>query len=409
MKLLFVVAELPPIRTGDANHAFYMARQLAQRGIDVHVLTAPIEGLVPHPDFAVHPLMRDWSWRDGWRFRRFVKRTAPDAILLMYIDRMYSNQPMITFAPAIAKAVRPSLRFVTQIENLSIYQPSQRSFASRVVRKCMTFWSGREGISYQYGTLLRDSDALIFLSEMHRSKLAEQSPRVKEKGQLIPPPPIMTLSQDTDGSARARGRSLLGVGPDDFLLVFYGYVYASKGLETLLRALQTVAARQPQVRLIVVGDHPTHEGSEQLTMQYKNYVNQLRQSTHELGIADKVVWTGHCNAQDERASLYLRAADACVLPFDDGAHLNNSSLAAAACHGLPIITTESAHTEGVFLHQDNVFFCPPKDSQALAQAIETLMGRPDLHNRLHLGALQLAQEWFSWEKATDRTIAALRG
>ena len=44
-------------------------------------------------------------------------------------------------------------------------------------------------------------------------------------------------------------------------------------------------------------------------------------------------------------TLYLCAADICVLPFNVGVRLNNSSFAAAAAHGLPIVTTRGEMLE----------------------------------------------------------------
>src|SRR5207253_4470800 len=101
------------------------------------------------------------------------------------------------------------------------------------------------------------------------------------------------------------------------------------------------------------------------------------------------------------------SADLCVLPFDRGVQLNNSSFAAAAAHGLPIITTQGTMVEQPFVHQENVFLCPPRSPEVMATAIGTIMGNPDLRQRLCVGALQLVQEWFSWDKAIERTISTL--
>ena len=102
-------------------------------------------------------------------------------------------------------------------------------------------------------------------------------------------------------------------------------------------------------------------------------------------------------------------ADACVLPFDAGVTLARSSFAAAAAHGLPIVTTKGNSLESPFVDHKNVLLCPPKDPKALGIAIESLMRNPDLRRRLREGAFELAQEWFSWDKAVGRTIEALQG
>jgi glycosyltransferase involved in cell wall biosynthesis len=133
----------------------------------------------------------------------------------------------------------------------------------------------------------------------------------------------------------------------------------------------------------------------------------MHQLSKELGIESKLIWTGEYDWGSDEASIYLRAADVCVLPFDIGVYLNNSSFTAAAAHGLPIITTHGATLEQPFVHRENVFLCPPKSSRAIAAAIKTLMDEPDLRQHLRLGALKLAQEYFSWETAVERTITTL--
>ncbi len=56
----------------------------------------------------------------------------------------------------------------------------------------------------------------------------------------------------------------------------------------------------------------------------------------------------------------------------------------------------------------HVFLCQPQNPEALAQAMETLMANPELRERLSVGARELAEEWFSWEKAVARTVEALK-
>jgi glycosyltransferase involved in cell wall biosynthesis len=405
MRLLVISGEFPPIRTGDAHHAFHLAQRLAHRGHDVQVLTTPIDGLNTDPSFTVHPLMGKWSWRTAPRLASFVKRCAPDGILLLFVASMYDYHPMMTFAPTIAKSAIPGVPFVTQFEYPGGSRLSLRSFASRLIRKGVSVWAGREGASYAYGTLLRDSDQIIVLSEAHAVELRKASETAGSRIHLIPPPPIMRFSSEDVERARARGRARLRLGENDFLLVFFGYVYNRKGLDTLFHALKSLRDRLPALRLAIVGGQAAHQFCTTKTERHKDYTERMKQLANDLGLADRVIWTGHCDSQSELGSIYLRAADACVLPFDDGVHLNNSSFGAAASHGLPIVTTKSDNTEDCFVDQVNALLCPPRDSRALADAIVTLVEQSATRERLRVGALQMAEEWFSWKRAMDRTLA----
>lgn len=402
MKLLLISADFPPIRSGEASHAFSLGLNLARRGIDVHILTSTIEGVVTHPSLTVHPVMRSWSWMTLPYFAFFLKRCAPDGVLLLFLGNMYNDHPMMTFAPTISKIACPSMPFVTQFENCGICV-WKTSFWTRLLRKGLARWVTGPGTDYNYGTLLRDSDRVVVLSDMHKMTLTQHFSQLYQKCVLIPPPPTITVCPDNGGRARVRGRAALGIGEDEFLLVYYGYMYPGKGIETLLQAFQTVAHRQSNARLAIVGDFLEY-ASGYASANSKIYTKEIQSLPHLLGIADRVSFTGPCPPETEEGSLYLQAADICVLPFDHGIHLNNSSFAAAAVHGLPIVTTKGEMLEEPFIHEENVFLCPPKDPEALADAIELLRDYPDLRKRLQRGVRTLTQDWFSWERATDRIL-----
>jgi glycosyltransferase involved in cell wall biosynthesis len=152
----------------------------------------------------------------------------------------------------------------------------------------------------------------------------------------------------------------------------------------------------------MAGGVPAH-----LYEQRLSYLKELEELARTLGIENEVVWTGGWDWDRGVESLYLHAADVCVLPFDDGVSMHNSTFAAAAAHGRPIISTRGKTLERFFLHRENVFLCPPRDPEALAEAIQTLMDRAELRERLGAGALTLSREWFSWDRAVERTLAAL--
>jgi glycosyltransferase involved in cell wall biosynthesis len=210
----------------------------------------------------------------------------------------------------------------------------------------------------------------------------------------------MEIAPGNNGLTRERGRKLLGVKPEEFLLLYFGYIYQGKGIETLLQAFQTVTHLGRPVRLGLVG-------GEVALPARPHYGQEMRALSKHLGIDDKVIWTGGYAWDSDEASVYLRAADACILPFDKGIQLNNSSFAAAAAHGLPIITTQGATIESPFIPAKNVLLLPPQTPEALATAITTLLDSPALRQRLGQGALQLSQEWFSWKKTVERTITTL--
>jgi glycosyltransferase involved in cell wall biosynthesis len=239
------------------------------------------------------------------------------------------------------------------------------------------------------------------LSDYHRLLLSDIDKDIVDKSVLIPPPANMRMSEDNEES-RIRGRQMLGVSSGDFLIVYLGYVHAGKGLESLLTAFQRVASSRPNARLAIVGGT-----IDPLSKNAPSYLAEIRAYSKELGIDDDVRWTGSYSWDDERASLYLRAADVCVLPFAKGVHLNNSSFASAISHGLPTITTRPQVADVPIKHAENVLLCSPGKADEIESAIRKLMDSPAHREKLRLGAARLAREWFSWDSAVDRTLETL--
>lgn len=401
MKVLLISGVFPPAPFAEANHAMHLADALAQHGVEVHVLTtrgALTEGF----PFRVHAVMPGWTWADLPRFTRFMKQCAPDAILMLYISFMYEDHPMANFAPTLAKAVLPGVPFVTQFENILGVPAHRLPAVTRIVRRIAKQWAGPANVDSEFGTLLRDSDRIIVLSGRIEQTIARNYPPVLAKSVFIPPPPLIPMATEEPPVARAAGRAALQVGPDTFTLLFYGYLYRDKGVETLLRAFQLVRTRHPDVRLVIAGGIPAH-----LYEQRVAYVKELEELAATLDIQADVTWTGEIGWDDPAASRYMHAADAFVLPFDYGVSMNNSTFAAGAAHGLPIISTTGPVLEAQFVHGDNLLLCPPFDPEALAGAIESLIQQPELRARLASGALTMRKEWFSWDRAIERTLAAL--
>ncbi len=392
------------MHAGEATNAYHLCKQLAERGIVVHVLTSVGNVGTADAHIHVHPIMQSWGWTELLRARAFLKSCAPDAVFLMYIGLMYKCHPMVTFLPTLCKKLFPNVPFVTRYESAFVgADPSKTGLLSRVFRRLLVRWAGARDVAYSSGTLLRDSDSVIALCERHRAMLIEEWPPVGSKVALIPPPPNLFVASNEGGDARERGRKRLGVGPTDFVVTFFGYLYPIKGIETLLRAFAMVSEQRPHAKLLFIG------GKVDLDVQGgASYFDEMQALTKTLHIEGRTTWTGAFKSHEEDASLLLHASDVCVLPFLEGVQLNNSSFASMVAHGLPIIVTRGPLMDQAFIHGENVLTCEPKDHQAVARLMLSVMDDAALRARLRAGALKLAAEWFSWETATEKTLTALR-
>ena len=83
--------------------------------------------------------------------------------------------------------------------------------------------------------------------------------------------------------------------------------------------------------------------------------------------------------------------------------LNNSSLAEALTHGLPVVTTRGTAPERPFVDGQNMLMCQPKNPTAMMQAMKRGLTDGDLRRTLAEGSTKLPSKWFSWDRAIDRT------
>lgn len=399
MKIL-IISIFPPAKLAEADHAYHLCTQLAAQGNDVHVLAQRGSVLSPHPHVHVNPVMKTWSWREMPRMAAVIRRCRPDAILLNYVGHMYNYHPMVTFAATIAKRIAPGKPFFTMFEHINgAIVGAAAGWRRRGVHKLVRLMSGKES-SYPYGTLLRDSDRVVVLSEAHLTVFETSYPAVRKKSLLMPPSAIMMMTS-ADPVSREDQRQKWGVKPEDTLLVYFGYLYQSKGIETLLAAFEKVCRHRDDIRLTLVG------GTVQAVSDPSpGYAQEMKTLAAKLCIQEKVIFTGSFEWDTDHASRFLRAADIAVLPFDLGIHMNNSSLAAVIAHDLPVITTRGESLEGQFVHGQNVFLCPAKDVEQMAAAISTVSEDAELRLTLRAGAKQLSAEWFSLETNIKRLMTA---
>jgi glycosyltransferase involved in cell wall biosynthesis len=203
------------------------------------------------------------------------------------------------------------------------------------------------------------------------------------------------------GFDRAAWRSRLGYGPGDFVWAYFGFLNESKGGEVLIRALgcaqRTAADPGPGAQsLLMIGGRV---GSSDLTNQA--YAARVEALIEELGILERVRWTGYVPTREVSAALL--SADVVVLPYRDGVSFRRGSFHAALAHGCAIVST-TPRVPLSELHQgENILLVRPEDPEAIREAAQRLRRCPALRQRISLGARELAAQ-FTWDRIAQRTV-----
>lgn len=173
------------------------------------------------------------------------------------------------------------------------------------------------------------------------------------------------------------------------LILFVGLLRYYKGLSFLIEAMANVDAR-----LLVVGEGP--QGAE------------WRDLAEKLTLQDRVKFLGRVS-DEELVALY-HACDVFVLP---AIHRSESwgavQVEAMAC-GKPVICTElGTGTSFVNVDGETGLVVPPRDSAALADALNRLLGNEALRVELGRKAEMRAKREFSHTVMVDRLVRFYRG
>jgi glycosyltransferase involved in cell wall biosynthesis len=106
---------------------------------------------------------------------------------------------------------------------------------------------------------------------------------------------------------------------------------------------------------------------------------------------------------DELQGLYARAAVVACPSRREGFGV---ACLEAMAHGRPVVATSVGGLRDLVADEETGLLVPPRDPQALRSALERLLADRDLRRRLGAAGRERARERFSWERATDLTLAA---
>jgi len=204
--------------------------------------------------------------------------------------------------PDVLHAHSPSLNAVAALR-------AGKRFGIPVVYEVRAFWedaavdhgtSSENGLRYRATRALetwalKRADAVTTICEGLRKDIVARG--IGADKVTVIPNAVDIDKFSVGGSADLALKEKLGLGGAR-LIGFIGSFYAYEGLDILLRAVPALAARLPDLRVLLVGGGPQDA--------------QLRQLAKDLNIADKVIFTGR--VPHEEVQTYYDLLDVLVYP-----------------------------------------------------------------------------------------------
>jgi len=236
--------------------------------------------------------------------------------------------------------------------------------------------------SWLFKLLLRPSHKIVAISRALKAWFLENGwPDHK----IMVVPDGVDLAKFKIDLSQARAREKLGFSPDKKIVLYVGHLYDWKGADTLAAA----AGILKNCLVVLVGGH-----GEELD----NFKNKYQNSANI-----KII------PFQKRAvmPLYLKAADALVLPNKKGSDISEKytsplKLFEYMASGRPIVASDLPSLREI-LNETNSVLVEPDNPAKLAQAVAELLADKTRSDRLAKKALEEVEQ-YSWRRRAENII-----
>jgi len=358
MKIAIFVSRFPPKWLAGTELATYnIAKHLAKRGHEVHVITSLDEGLPKHSleyGFYIHRIRLLNVQFVGISFfwlKRFLVliKIKPDIIHCQDL-----NNGLAGFLAG--KFLRRP--YVIWGQGTDVYMPQP------LLKSLSKF-------------LVNDADAIIALTEDMKSRLQKFAHR-----NIYVIPNGIDLKK-FENLSRDNIQHTLQTKKGEQFLIFVGRLRPEKGMQYLIEAMRLIRNKRSSVRLIIVGEGPEEYG--------------LKRLVEQLNLEHCVTFMG--NVPNEKVPKYMAIADVFILPsLSEGLPI---ALLEAMAAGLPIIATRVGGIPCVLEDGKNGLLVNPGSSSDLAEKILMLMRSPELMKKMSEANREKSRS-YSWENIVSQ-------
>jgi glycosyltransferase involved in cell wall biosynthesis len=316
-------------------------------------LLAELEDLrVPRSEFRIGSLYSPKTLWQGIRLAHYVRRN------LIQIVHSYGFYPNVFTVPA-ARLGGASIVVASIRDTGDWLTPMQRRLQKLVCRL---------------------ADCVLVNAEAIRQNLLEQG---YDPSKIVVIRNGITLSKFAGRTRSADLRRELGLPLPARLVAVFSRLNRFKGVEYFLDAAAVLAGKVPDVCFLVVGDG----GSKK----------ELEEYACQLGLGQRIVFTGF---RGDVPDLLSEVAISVLPSLSEG---TSNTLLESMAAGVPVIATRVGGNPEVIEDGVTGLLVPPRDSAALASAMDRLLEDESLALVLGQAGLRRVSELFSLEGSVHET------
>ncbi len=253
--------------------------------------------------------------------------------------------------------------------NNELYSHWMSILASKMTHtKCLVHMRGIRALTRMEKALIRLVDHFIVISNVGREFYIKEGFPENHSSVIYDG---IDFSQISKPPIPAEERAKLAITEDEIVLGNVSRLVPNKGQRTLLKAMSLLVGKYPRLKLIIVGGDPKSG---------EPFLNELKLMSQDMGIPDRVVFTGW------RDDVYnLTAAFDIAVQASHYIEGFGTSILEAMSLSKPVIATGVGGIKELILHGQSGYHFEPGDEEALANQLEILI--KDQALRDHMGSV----------------------
>jgi glycosyltransferase involved in cell wall biosynthesis len=231
------------------------------------------------------------------------------------------------------------------------------------------------------------SDVVVFNSKATQDFMIHKYPKLQPKARVVLngfDSNHIESSKDTFNEFRKR---VFNANSDEVVIALVGRISRWKGHQLALDAFSKVVRNYPQCKLVFVGDTPPNQ---------ENFLIMVEQKIAEYQLKDKVVLIPFHN----EINTIWESIDIAIVPSTEPEPFGLVAIEAMQASKPVIAANHGGLVEIVIPEVTGILF-EPNNQEALAHALEELIGDSEKRNRLGKNGSQRAKEYFSLQTHSD--------
>jgi len=306
-KRIGIITSYPPQKCGIATFTEDLREALLETGESVIVeIIAVAEGpeLIDYPPEVVHTIERN-SWSSYEDAARFIDHRGYDAISLQHEFGLFGGPEGAYIVDMLRRLETP---VVTTLHTL-LAQPNP-AYRTRTQE------------------LVNASETVVTLTPCGRRLLQQEYGTTPDRIRVIPhgiPDLPFVMPEEKKGAWGFEDRTVL---------LTFGLIGPSKGLEVMIEALPAIVSQNPDVLYVVAG--ATHPGV--IASQGERYRDGLKEQIGRLGLQGHVRFIDRYLEDSDLYSL-LQACDIYVTPYRNRDQISSGTLSYALGAGRALVST----------------------------------------------------------------------